>query len=60
MDTDDIAPPPQEVKSPDLETWSIEELTERIAELEAEIARIKEIIATKEASRSDAEAVFRI
>ncbi len=60
MDIDDIAPPPQGVKPPDLETWSIEELTERIAELEAEIARIKAIIARKEAGRGDAEAVFRI
>ncbi len=60
MDADDIAPPPQEVKPSELETWSIEELTERLAELEAEIARIKEIIAGKEASRGDAEAVFRI
>ena len=60
MDTDDIAPPPAALKPPPFETLSIEELTERIAELEAEIARIREVIAGKKASRGDAEAVFRV
>jgi uncharacterized small protein (DUF1192 family) len=60
MDTDDIAPPPAAVKPPALETMSIEELTERIAELEAEIARIRQVIAGKKASRGEAESVFRI
>ncbi len=58
MDTDDIAPPPAALKPAPIETMSIEELGERIAELEAEIARIREVIASKKASRGAAEAVF--
>lgn len=60
MDTDDVAPPPATPKPPDLETWSIEELSERIAELEAEIARIREVIARKKAVRDGADSLFRL
>jgi uncharacterized small protein (DUF1192 family) len=44
----------------DLSTLSIEELDERVAVLEAEIARLKEARASKEASRDAASAFFRI
>ncbi len=44
----------------DLTTLSIEELDERVAVLEAEIARLKEARASKEASRDAASAFFRI
>ena len=60
MDTDDIAPPPVAPKPPDLEAMSIEELEARIEELEAEIARMREAIAAKRATRSDADALFRL
>ncbi len=59
MDTDDVAPPPEAPKPLDLEVMSIEELTARIEELEAEIVRIKEMIAKKQVVRGDAESVFR-
>jgi uncharacterized small protein (DUF1192 family) len=44
----------------DLSTLSIEELDERVAALEAEIARLKEARADKEASRDAASAFFKI
>jgi uncharacterized small protein (DUF1192 family) len=44
----------------DLSTLSIEELDERVAVLEAEIARLKEARASKEASRDAASAFFKI
>jgi len=44
----------------DLSTLSIEELDERVAALEAEIARLKEARAGKEASRDAASAFFKI
>lgn len=43
----------------DLETLSVEELEERIALLEAEIARSKQMVASKQSSQSTAEDVFR-
>jgi uncharacterized small protein (DUF1192 family) len=58
MDTDDIAPPPrpQPIK---LDTWSIEELEAHIRALEAEIAKTRQIIQSKQAVRSKAEGIFR-
>jgi uncharacterized small protein (DUF1192 family) len=38
---------------------SIEDLTNRIAEFEAEIARMKETIKGKESQRSTADALFK-
>jgi uncharacterized small protein (DUF1192 family) len=43
----------------DLSALSIEELDERVALLEAEIARLKEVRASKEASRHAASAFFK-
>lgn len=59
MDTDDIAPPPKAPEIPKFETMSIEALHVRIAELEAEIALIREHIARKESARGTADAVFK-
>ena len=50
------------VKLPDpikLETMGIEELENRISELEDEIARIREVIDSKKAVRGDAESLFK-
>jgi uncharacterized small protein (DUF1192 family) len=58
MDTDDLEPPEKPKDRPDLETLSIEALGERIAELETEIARIREVIAAKESARASADSVF--
>ena len=44
----------------DLSALSIEELDERVALLEAEIARLKEARVRKEASRDAASAFFRL
>ena len=43
----------------DLATHSVDELTVRIATLEAEIARTKEALAQKEASRNAASSFFK-
>ena len=56
MEEEEVKPAPA---PPVLETMSIEALYERIAELEAEIAKAREMIAQKEAARSDANLVFR-
>ncbi len=59
MDTDDLEPLEKPKERPDLETMSIEALAERIEELEAEIAKIREVIASKESARSVADSVFK-
>lgn len=59
MDTDDISPPPKAPETPKFETMSIEALNGRIAELEVEIALIREHIARKESARGTADAVFK-
>ena len=43
----------------DLEIMSIEALAERIVELEAEIAEIREMIGNKEQARSSADSFFK-
>ena len=59
MDTDDLEPPEKLKERPDLETMSIEALGERIVELEAEIAGIREVIDNKEKARSSADSFFK-
>lgn len=44
----------------DLSGFSIEELEDRIHDLEDEIARCREVISSKKVSRADAESVFKI
>lgn len=60
MDTDDLEPQVAKPKPLKLEEMSIGELEERIAELEAEIALIRETIEQKRAAQGEAEAVFKL
>ena len=61
MDTDDLEPlaPKAKPKPKDLDTMSLEALADYIAELEAEIDRVKDKIAEKENARGAAESVFK-
>ncbi len=59
MDTDDLEPQQPKPEPKNLEVMSIEALAEYIEELEAEIARVREMIASKEAARDGAESVFK-
>ncbi len=59
MDTDDLEPPEKKAERLELETMSIEALGERIEELEAQIAHIREVIAAKEGARSTADSFFK-
>jgi len=58
MDTDDLLPPP---KAPPikLDMMSIEELETRIAALETEIARCRDMIKAKQKSREAAASIFK-
>ena len=60
MDTDDLEPLWTPLDKPDLQTMSVEQLVEYIAEMEAEIARANEFIAVKRDARGAADAVFKI
>lgn len=60
MDTDDLEPRLPKPKPKDLDDMSIEALHEYIADMEAEIVRVREAIAAKEAARQGADAVFKI
>ena len=60
MDTDDLEPLWTPLDKPVLQTMSLEQLVEYIAEMEAEIARAKEVIAVKRDARGAAYAVFMI
>lgn len=59
MDDDDLKPRKAKPAPRDLDPLSIEELNDYIAELEAEIERIRAHIAAKESHRSGAEAFFK-
>ena len=58
MDEEDLVPHRPKPEKNDLETMSIERLGDYVAELEAEIARAREMIAAKKAVRGDADALF--
>ena len=58
LDTDDLAPPPKAPRL-DLEVMSVEALTARIGELEAEIATIRTLIESKKKSRAAADSIFK-
>jgi len=49
----------QDLAQVDLSSWSIEELEERIVDLEAEIVRCRENIKAKQSSIAAADAVFK-
>ncbi len=60
MDTDDLEPLWTPLDKPDLQTMSLEQLVEYIAEMEAEIERAKGVISAKRDARGAADAVFKI
>ena len=59
MDLEELEPRREKPKPKDLEDMSIEALQDYIRELEEEIARAREAIATKEAAQDSADSVFR-
>lgn len=59
MEPEDLEPRKQKPEKKNLEVLSIEALAEYIGELEAEIARVRETIAGKEAARQGAESFFK-
>ncbi len=59
VDADDLEPRKARPAPKNLEPLSIEELDDYIAELEAEIERVRADIAAKQGHRSGAEAAFK-
>ena len=59
MDEDDIRKPKGHEVGMVLDTMSVEELEERIAMLETEIARLKGAIDARKQTRNAAESLFR-
>ncbi|MDP6690874.1 MAG: DUF1192 domain-containing protein [Alphaproteobacteria bacterium] len=60
MDTDDLEPPETPKGKPDLQMMSVEQLQDYIAEMETEIARVRDAIANKQTARGAADAVFKV
>ena len=59
MDPDELEPRTAKPAPKNLDVMSIEALADYVAELEAEIARVRAAIATKRDARSGADAVFK-
>ncbi len=59
MDTDDLEPRKVKPQPKNLEIMGVVELNGYIAELEAEIARVKAVIASKTTHRVGAEGLFK-
>ena len=59
MDTDDLEPQREKPKAMDLHVLSIKALCNYIKDLEAEIARAREVIAAKRSAHEGAESVFK-
>ena len=59
IDIDDLEPLRKKPRPRDLDTLSIEELGEYVANMEAEIKRVREKIAAKQSHTSAAEALFK-
>jgi len=59
METDDLEPQQKKPALKNLEVMSIEALNDYIGELEGEIARAREMIASKEDARAGAETFFK-
>ena len=59
MEPEDLEPRTKKPAPKNLEVMSIEALHEYVAELESEIARVRETIAGKETARVGAETLFR-
>lgn len=59
MDPEDLEPRKKKIDVRNLEPMSVEELTDYIADLEAEIGRVRAAVAAKQAVRQGAEALFK-
>ena len=59
MDLDDLEPRDKKPEPKNLDVMSIEALEECIAELEAEITRVRQAIAAKKEARTGADSVFK-
>ena len=59
MDVEDLEPQKKRPEPKKLEEMSIEALSEYIAELEAEVARVREAIETKREARAGAHSIFK-
>jgi len=59
MDTDDLEPEKRKPAPRNLDVMSIQALGDYIGELEAEIARVREVIAAKQSAHSEADKFFK-
>lgn len=59
MDLDELEPRKKKPELKNLDVMSIEALEEYIGELEAEIERVRQAIATKQDARAGAESFFK-
>ncbi len=59
MDLEDLEPLSKKPKPKDLDSLGVEELEDYLAELEAEMARVREKLAAKKAYLSGAETLFK-
>lgn len=60
FDDDEVKKPKGHEVGMNIETMSVEELTDRIALLDGEIARLRAAIAARQKSRNDANSVFKL
>lgn len=60
FDDDQVKKPKGHEVGMNIDTMSVEELTDRIALLESEIARLKATIAARQKTRNAAEALFKL
>jgi uncharacterized small protein (DUF1192 family) len=59
MDLDDLEPLSKKPKPKDLDNLGVDELEDYLAELETEMARVREKLAAKKAYLSGAEGLFK-
>lgn len=59
MDLDDLEPQKQKPKPKDLEDLGVEELEDYLAELEAEVLRVKDKITAKKSYKSGVDSLFQ-
>lgn len=59
MDFDELEPRAKPSKPRDLSSYSVEEMKEYIAHMQAEIARVEAALAAKQSYRSSADAFFK-
>lgn len=59
MDFDEFEPRAKPTKPRDLSSYSVEEMREYIARMQAEIARVEAALAAKQSYRNSADAFFK-